>query len=99
MSVSNAFGALIASGILGSMEGKLGRAAWRYNTTISLLLIAPPSIFTAIFSNFFAHHSDKTQERFWHLTGSAALGIFGFIISATTMNIAARYISMYVADV
>jgi hypothetical protein len=28
--ISNAFGALIASGILDGMDGKLGRAAWRY---------------------------------------------------------------------
>jgi MFS family permease len=28
--ISNAFGALIASGILDAMDGKLGRAAWRY---------------------------------------------------------------------
>ena len=27
--ISNAFGSLIASGILDSMDGKLGRAAWR----------------------------------------------------------------------
>ena len=28
--ISNAFGTLIASGILNGMEGKLGRAAWRF---------------------------------------------------------------------
>jgi MFS family permease len=28
--VSNAFGSLLASGILDGMDGKLGRAAWRY---------------------------------------------------------------------
>ena len=28
--ISNAFGSLIASGILDGMDGKLGRAAWRY---------------------------------------------------------------------
>jgi MFS family permease len=28
--ISNAFGTLLASAILDSMEGKLGRAAWRY---------------------------------------------------------------------
>ncbi|KAM6503180.1 MFS general substrate transporter [Amanita muscaria] len=194
ISFSNAFGALIASGILGSMEGILGRPAWRwlfyiegiltifvglisvfvlpdfpmttrwllpqeralalkrmeedagvgdegeegghiaglwlaitdwklwwiavavtsqtvalsfsiylptltatlgYNPTISLLLVAPPFIFTAIFSTFLAHHSDKMQERFWHLTGSVVLGILGFSISIATMNVAARYVSMF----
>lgn len=28
--ISNAFGSLIASGILDGMEGKLGHAAWRW---------------------------------------------------------------------
>ena len=28
--ISNAFGSLIASGILDGMQGKLGRAAWRF---------------------------------------------------------------------
>jgi MFS family permease len=31
MLISNAFGALIASGILDAMDGKFGRAAWRYD--------------------------------------------------------------------
>ena len=28
--ISNAFGSLIASGILDGMQGKLGHSAWRY---------------------------------------------------------------------
>lgn len=40
--ISNAFGSLIASGILSGMEGKLGHAAWRYvkatNHIVNILL-------------------------------------------------------------
>ena len=39
-------------------------------------------------------HSDKTQERFWHMLLSCGLGIVGFIISIATTNFAARYVSM-----
>ena len=39
-------------------------------------------------------HSDKTQERFWHMSLSYGIGIVGFIISMATTNIAARYVSM-----
>lgn len=192
--ISNAFGALIASGILSGMEGKLGHAAWRwlfyiegsltifvaiiaifvlpdfptttrwlspqeralalkrmeedagvgdqqeteghgngfwlaiidwkvwwlaltltsqtlalsfnayfptltatlhYNTTVSLLLVAPPWLFATIFTFLWARHSDKTQDRFWHMSISFAIGILGFIISIATMNVAARYVSMF----
>ena len=41
-------------------------------------------------------HSDKTGERFYHITGSFAVGIIGFIIAISTMNTAARYVSLYV---
>lgn len=196
--ISNAFGALIASGILDSMQGKLGRAAWRwlfyiegsltvffaicaifilpdfptttrgrwlsdqerrlalrrmeedagvgdehetevghhgaglwlaitdwkvwwmafamlsqvvalsfnsyfptlsatmgFDTTVSLLLCAPPFVLAAILAYINSRHSDKTQERFYHMTISWALGIVGFIISICTMNVAARYISLF----
>ncbi|KAI0921672.1 hypothetical protein AcW1_004425 [Taiwanofungus camphoratus] len=196
--ISNAFGALIASGILNSMQGKLGRAAWRwlfyiegsltvffaicaifilpdfpatthrrwlsplerrlalrrmeedalvgdegetevgrpgaglwmavtdwkvwwmafamlsqvvalsfnayfptlsatmgFGTTVSLLLCAPPFVLTAILAYLVSRHSDKTGERFYHMTISWALGIVGFIIAISTMNTAARYISLF----
>ena len=35
--LSNAFGSLIASGILSGMEGVLGHAAWRWCVTFPLL--------------------------------------------------------------
>lgn len=41
-------------------------------------------------------HSDKVGERFYHIVGSFAVGILGFIIAISTMNTAARYVSLYV---
>lgn len=39
-------------------------------------------------------HSDKVGERFWHISISFVVGVVGFVISISTMNIAARYVSM-----
>ncbi|KAF8076337.1 MFS general substrate transporter [Lyophyllum atratum] len=192
--ISNAFGALIASGILNGMQGKLGHAAWRwlfyiegaltigiavlaifvlpdfpsnsrwlspqeralalrrmeedagvgdeeqtegqgsglwlaltdikvwwlalamtsqvvalsfnaffptlsatlgYNTTVSLLLCAPPFVFTVIVAAFLSSHSDKVGERFYHIAASFGMGILGFVIAVSTMNTAARYVSLF----
>lgn len=39
-------------------------------------------------------HSDKVGERFYHIVGSLATGVLGFVISICSMNTAARYISL-----
>ncbi|KAI0751563.1 MFS general substrate transporter [Daedaleopsis nitida] len=194
--ISNAFGALIASGILDGMDGKLGRAAWRwlfyiegaltvfvalcaifvlpdfpattrwlsadegrlarrrmqedagvgdegetevgghmaglwlavrdwkvwwmavamtsqvvalsfnayfptlsatmgFDPTATLLLCAPPFVFTAIMAFVVSRHSDKTGERFWHIAVPTLGGILGFVIAICTMNTAARYVSLF----
>ncbi|KAG1744349.1 MFS general substrate transporter [Suillus occidentalis] len=181
--ISNAFGALIASGILANMNNDLGHAAWRWlfyiegaltisvatiavfilpdfptNTkwlsdderrlalkrmeedagvgdqsetehgsrghgfylaitdwkhcpllstfplllrrlgtspTMTLLLVAPPFVFATIVAFTMTRHSDRTQERFYHMSASNVVAIIGFIISMCTMNTAARYLSLF----
>ncbi|KAK2466174.1 hypothetical protein APHAL10511_001816 [Amanita phalloides] len=66
-----------------------------YDPTVSLLLVAPPLVFGALFALVWAWHSDKTQERFWHMSVAFGLGTLGFIISISTLNTAARYVSMF----
>ncbi|KAG6855145.1 hypothetical protein C0991_006074 [Blastosporella zonata] len=66
-----------------------------YSTTVSLLLCAPPFAFTVIVSAFLSHHSDKVGERFYHIAASFGVGILGFIIAVSTMNTAARYVSLF----
>jgi hypothetical protein len=39
--------------------------------------------------------SGKFNERTWHITVMMGLAVVGFLISATTLNIAARYISCF----
>lgn len=66
-----------------------------YNRTVTLLLCAPPWIFAAIVVFTLSRHSDKSQERFYHILGSYLVGIVGFIIAVSTMNTAARYIALF----
>ena len=41
-------------------------------------------------------HSDKTGERFFHIVIPLFIGIIGFVIATLTMNLAARYLALYV---
>ncbi|KAG2344932.1 MFS general substrate transporter [Suillus weaverae] len=52
-----------------------------YNPTASLLLVAPPWVYAVIFTFMWTRHSDKTQERFFRITISSIIGIFGSLIS------------------
>ncbi|KAF7332146.1 FCP1-like proteiny domain-containing protein [Mycena kentingensis (nom. inval.)] len=66
-----------------------------YNPTVTLLLCAPPFAFAAAAAFILARHSDKTGERCFHMISSFGLGILGFVIAVSTMNTAARYISLF----
>ncbi|KAG2143398.1 MFS general substrate transporter [Suillus bovinus] len=66
-----------------------------YNPTVSLLLVAPPWVYAVIFTFVWARHSDKRQERFFHMSISNLIGIIGSLISICTMNTAARYLSLF----
>lgn len=66
-----------------------------YNRTKTLLLTVPPWVVSSIWSLITCFSSDHRKERFWHITASLVIALVGFIISAATMNIAARYFSMF----
>jgi len=70
-------------------------ATMGFNTTVTLLLCAPPWIFATLVAFAVTRHSDKSGERFWHIAVPLAFGIIGFIIAAATMNTGARYISLF----
>ncbi|KAH7915561.1 major facilitator superfamily domain-containing protein [Hygrophoropsis aurantiaca] len=70
-------------------------ATMGFNPTVTLLLCAPPFIFTAIFAFFYSRVSDSTGQRFNYIAGSEVVGIVGFIIAMSTMNTAARYVSLF----
>ncbi|KDN35367.1 hypothetical protein RSAG8_11641, partial [Rhizoctonia solani AG-8 WAC10335] len=66
-----------------------------YSRNISLLLCAPPWAFATLVGFVNARHADKTGERFLHVSVPLFIGIIGFVIAIATMNIAARYISLF----
>ncbi|KAL2147642.1 hypothetical protein VTI28DRAFT_8096 [Corynascus sepedonium] len=61
----------------------------------TLLMSAPPWVFACLVSLVNAWHSDRTQDKFWHIVGPIGLGLVGFIISMSTLNVAARYVALF----
>ncbi|KAJ5568572.1 hypothetical protein N7450_011058 [Penicillium hetheringtonii] len=66
-----------------------------YDTTKTLLLSAPPYLFAAILSVANSLHSDHVSERWLHIIWPQLFSSIGFIISAVTLNVPARYLSTF----
>ncbi|EIW75944.1 MFS general substrate transporter [Coniophora puteana RWD-64-598 SS2] len=66
-----------------------------FGTTATLALCAPPWMFASGLAIVLALHSDRTKRRFEYIVCSELAGIVGFIIAMSTMNTAARYISLF----
>ncbi|KAI0173180.1 MFS general substrate transporter [Hypoxylon sp. FL1284] len=73
-----------------TLTGTLG-----FSYVPTLLMSSPPWVFSCIVSLFNAWHADKTQEKFWHITGPIIGGMVGFVISMATDNVAARYVALF----
>ncbi|KAK5044782.1 hypothetical protein LTR84_010438 [Exophiala bonariae] len=61
----------------------------------TLLMSSPPWAFSCIVSIINAWHADRTQEKFWHIVGPIVGGLVGFVISMSTLNVAARYVALF----
>ncbi|GBE79766.1 hypothetical protein SCP_0209670 [Sparassis crispa] len=70
-------------------------ATMGFGRTVTLLLCAPPFVLTAILAYIVSRHSDKTGERFYHMSIPYFFGLIGFVIAISTMNTAARYVSLF----
>jgi len=66
-----------------------------FDTTITLLLAAPPWIVAAVIACLNAWHADKTGERFFHIAGWGWGSMIGCVIALSTMSIAGRYVSLF----
>ncbi|KAL4887641.1 major facilitator superfamily domain-containing protein [Aspergillus karnatakaensis] len=67
-----------------------------YSNIISLLLVAPPFVFTAIYSWIHSYLSDKTGHRFWFVFYPAPIAITGFVIFMSPISsFGVRYFSMF----
>ncbi|KAL5338609.1 major facilitator superfamily domain-containing protein [Aspergillus crustosus] len=67
-----------------------------YSNIVSLLLVAPPFLFTAVYSCIHSHLSDRTGHRFWFLLYPAPIAITGFVIFMSPIStFGVRYFSMF----
>ncbi|KAJ4478018.1 major facilitator superfamily domain-containing protein [Lentinula aciculospora] len=66
-----------------------------YNSTVTLLLCAPPWFVATAIAIVVSRHSDKVGERCWHITFSMGIGIIGFTLARSTMNAVIRCISLF----
>ncbi|KAG1739088.1 major facilitator superfamily domain-containing protein [Suillus paluster] len=66
-----------------------------YDTSVTLLLVAPPWVLSTITSFALSRYSDKKRKRYIYVVASSSTAALGFIISLCTMNTTARYISMF----
>lgn len=70
-------------------------ATMGYDVTTTLLLAVPPWVLAAIVAFTLSRYSDKAKKRCMYIFASSALAALGFIISICTMNMIARYASMF----
>jgi len=66
-----------------------------YNRTITLLLCAPPWVVATLVAFAVTRHSDATGERSFHTIFSLCTGLVGFVVASSTMNVTARYMSLF----
>ncbi|TFK97124.1 MFS general substrate transporter [Pterulicium gracile] len=66
-----------------------------FSTTITLLLTFPPWAFATVFALANSWHSDKSGEKFWHMTLSYGFALLGYIVALSTSSIAGRYIALF----
>jgi len=66
-----------------------------YGRTLTLLLCAPPWFFATFAGFAISRHSDQVGERFWHIVAPLLIGILGFLLAMSTMNMIARYVSLF----
>jgi Major Facilitator Superfamily len=66
----------------------------KFGTIETLLLTTPPYVLAVITTLLNAWHADRTGERLLHIILPLLVGVVAFIIAMSTLNTAARYVSM-----
>ncbi|KAL1602651.1 hypothetical protein SLS60_006068 [Paraconiothyrium brasiliense] len=66
-----------------------------FSTTITLVLTAPPSLVAGVVGIAIGISSGKFNDRTCHISAMMGLATVGFVISAVTLNVAARYVSCF----
>ena len=99
MSYENFFPTLAATlGYSPTISLFLCAPPWVLGVTTSFFIVrsvVSSILFPASLIRTFFRHSDRTRERFWHITCPILIGIIGFTVATLTMNTAVRYSSLY----
>ncbi|KAM0255284.1 hypothetical protein ACHAQJ_005939 [Trichoderma viride] len=61
----------------------------------TLLMSSPPWVFACLISLAISWNADRTQEKFYHIIAPIIMGVAGFVISMSTLNVAARYVALF----
>ncbi|ORY60750.1 major facilitator superfamily domain-containing protein [Pseudomassariella vexata] len=70
-----------------------------FNTTITLVMTCPPFIFAGASGILCGWSSGRHHERTWHITVGLTVAIVGFVVAASTLNTAARYLACFIFPV
>jgi multisubunit Na+/H+ antiporter MnhG subunit len=67
-----------------------------FNRTITLVLTCPPFIMAGVAGILTGWSSGRMHERTWHITIGLLVAIVGFVIAASTLNTAGRYVACFI---
>lgn len=70
-----------------------------FSTTVTLVMTCPPFLFAGAAGILFGWSSGRYHERTWHITTGLSIAIVGFVIAASTLNTAGRYIACFIFPV
>ncbi len=70
-------------------------ATFGFNKVLTLVLTAPPYLFTTGLSLYISWSSDRKPERCLHLAIPLCVGMIGFVIAAATTKTGPRYFSLF----
>ncbi|KAL1638426.1 hypothetical protein SLS56_000235 [Neofusicoccum ribis] len=66
-----------------------------YGKIETLLLVAPPYVFSTIVALSVSYSSDKFTSRSWHIFVPMSVGLAGYVVAASTLALAARYLALF----
>ncbi|KAJ3800406.1 major facilitator superfamily domain-containing protein [Lentinula aff. detonsa] len=66
-----------------------------YDPIFTLLICVPPWLTAIVAVIIVTRHSDRSSERYWHITASMGIALVGYVVAISTMNPVVRYISFF----
>jgi multisubunit Na+/H+ antiporter MnhG subunit len=67
-----------------------------FSTTVTLVLTCPPFLLAGAAGIAMGWSSGRMHERTWHITAGLLVAIVGFVIAASTLNTAGRYLACFI---